>query len=50
MMCKSYKIVKFHTKYFIEYIYKDTQNYCWLLLISGLYFRSKSFTTYRITI
>ena len=40
--------MKFYTNNFIKYIYK--QMYCWLLLITGLNLKSKSFTTYRVTL
>jgi len=42
--------MKFYTNNFIEHIYKEIQNYCWLFLITGLYLKSKSFTTYRVTL
>jgi len=42
--------MKFYTNNFIEYIYKEMQNYCWLLLITGLNLKSKSFTAYRVTL
>jgi len=42
--------MKFYTNNFIEYIYKEIYNYCWLLLITGLNLKSKSFTTYRVTL
>jgi len=34
--------MKFYTNNFIEYIYKKISNYFWLLLITGLYLKSKS--------
>jgi len=43
----SYEIV---TNNFIEYNYTEIYNYCWLLLITGLNLKSKSFTTYRVTL
>ena len=49
MLCNSYNS-KICTKNFTEYIYEETQNYYWLLLITGLYLKSKSFTTYRVTL
>jgi len=42
--------MKFYTNNFTEYIYKEISNYCWLLLITGLNLKSKSFTTYRVTV
>ena len=42
--------MKFYTNNFIEYIYKEIKNYCWLLLITGLNLKSKSFTTYHNTL
>jgi len=42
--------MKFYTNNFIEYIYKEIYNYCWLLLITGLILKSKSFMTYRVTL
>jgi len=42
--------MKFYTNNFIEYIYKEIYNYCWLLLITGLNLKSKSLTTYRVTL
>jgi len=42
--------MKFYTNNFIEYIYKKILNYCWLLLITGLNLKLKSFTTYRVTL
>jgi len=42
--------MKFYTNNFIEYVYKEIQNYCWLLLITGLNLKSKSFMTYRVTL
>ena len=32
--------MKFYTHNFIEYIYKEIKNYCWLLLITGLNLKS----------
>jgi len=40
--------MKFYTNNFIDYIYKEIKNYCWLLLITDLHL--KSFTTYRVTL
>jgi len=48
--CVTATTIKFYTKNFIKYIYEETENYCWLLLITGLYLKSKSFTTYRVTL
>ena len=42
--------MKFYRNNFIEYIYKELSNYCWLLLITGLNLKSKSFTAYRVTL
>ena len=42
--------MKFYTNDFIEYFYKGIYNYCWLLLITGLYLKLKSFATYRVTL
>jgi len=42
--------MKFYTNSFIEYIYKEIYNYCWLLLITGLNLKSKSFRAYRVTL
>ena len=42
--------MKFYRNNFIEYIYKEIKNYCWLLLITGLNLKLKSFTTYHVTL
>jgi len=42
--------MKFYTNNFIEYIYNEMQNYCWLLLITNLNLKMKSFTAYRVTL
>ena len=34
---------------YIACIYKKILNYCWFLLIAGLYLKLKLFTAYRVT-
>jgi len=49
MLCNSYNCKNFIRRISLN-ISTRRQNYYWLLLITGLYLKSKSFTTYRVTL
>jgi len=51
MLCNGYNSKLFYKEFhWIYLVYEETDNYCWLLLITGLYLKSKSFTTYCVTL